>query len=98
MLWLQLHLCKRKGTLVVVSHDQEFLNVVCNNIIHVHNRKLAMYVLSACLSLCVYMHVHTQHVISPNPALLFTHRLRYRGSIDSFRHQVDTALESTRLL
>ena len=40
MLWLQLHLCKRKGTLVVVSHDQEFLNAVCNNIIHVHDRKL----------------------------------------------------------
>ena len=44
VLWLQLHLCKRKGTLVVVSHDQEFLNVVCNNIIHVNNRKLHVYV------------------------------------------------------
>ena len=59
MLWLQLHLCKRKGTLVVVSHDQEFLNVVCNNIIHVHNRKLAMYVLSACLSVFLCMCMYT---------------------------------------
>ena len=71
MLWLQLHLCKRKGTLVVVSHDQEFLNVVCNNIIHVHDRKLAMYVCVywyVCIMLCFY--VPTRHVLDTSAGIV----------------------------
>merc|ERR1719498_1215254 len=38
-----MHLCKRKGTLVIVSHDQEFLNTVCTHIVDVKHQKLQMY-------------------------------------------------------
>ncbi|KAM0881355.1 hypothetical protein ACQ4PT_033001 [Festuca glaucescens] len=32
-----------KDTLVVVSHDRDFLNTVCNSIIHLHDRSLHLY-------------------------------------------------------
>ncbi|KAI7733738.1 hypothetical protein M8C21_002958 [Ambrosia artemisiifolia] len=43
VLWLQDYLCSWKNTLVVVSHDRDFLNAVCNGIIHLHDFKLHTY-------------------------------------------------------
>ncbi|KAK9064031.1 hypothetical protein SSX86_017903 [Deinandra increscens subsp. villosa] len=43
VLWLEEYLCRWKKTLVVVSHDRDFLNNVCNEIIHIHDLKLHMY-------------------------------------------------------
>ncbi|KAI3703239.1 hypothetical protein L1987_73167 [Smallanthus sonchifolius] len=43
VLWLEEYLCRWKKTLVVVSHDRDFLNTVCNEIIHLHDSKLHMY-------------------------------------------------------
>lgn len=43
VLWLEEYLCRWKKTLVVVSHDRDFLNSVCNNIIHLHDMKLDLY-------------------------------------------------------
>ncbi|KAI3707802.1 hypothetical protein L2E82_36644 [Cichorium intybus] len=40
VLWLEEYLCRWKKTLVVVSHDRDFLNTVCNEIIHLHDLKL----------------------------------------------------------
>ncbi|KAD2804310.1 hypothetical protein E3N88_37687 [Mikania micrantha] len=37
------YLCRWKKTLVVVSHDRDFLNTVCNEIIHLHDLKLHTY-------------------------------------------------------
>ncbi|KAL6977293.1 ABC transporter F member 4 [Sarracenia purpurea var. burkii] len=37
------YLCRWKKTLVVVSHDRDFLNTVCNEIIHLHDLKLHIY-------------------------------------------------------
>lgn len=34
MLWLEEYLQRWKKTLVVVSHDRDFLNTVCTDIIH----------------------------------------------------------------
>ncbi|MFS7961534.1 putative ABC transporter, AAA+ ATPase domain, P-loop containing nucleoside triphosphate hydrolase [Helianthus anomalus] len=39
----QEYLCGWKKTLVVVSHDRDFLNTVCTDIIHLHDLKLHMY-------------------------------------------------------
>lgn len=39
--------CHRfKRILVLISHSQDFLNGVCTNIIHMHNRKLKYYTVS----------------------------------------------------
>lgn len=43
VLWLEEYLCRWKKTLVVVSHDRDFLNTVCNEIIHLHDLKLHFY-------------------------------------------------------
>lgn len=43
VLWLEEYLCRWKKTLIVVSHDRDFLNTVCTEIIHLHDMKLHMY-------------------------------------------------------
>ncbi|KAJ4779218.1 ABC transporter F family member 4 [Rhynchospora pubera] len=43
VLWLEEYLCQWKKTLIVVSHDRDFLNAVCNEIIHLHDLKLPAY-------------------------------------------------------
>ncbi|KAJ4795004.1 ATP-binding cassette sub-family F member 1 [Rhynchospora pubera] len=43
VLWLEEYLCQWKKTLIVVSHDRDFLNTVCNEIIHLHDFKLHVY-------------------------------------------------------
>lgn len=43
VLWLEEYLCRWKKTLIVVSHDRDFLNTVCNEIIHLHDMKLNFY-------------------------------------------------------
>ena len=34
VIWLDSYLCAWKKTLLIVSHDQNFLNNVCSDIIH----------------------------------------------------------------
>ncbi|OMP03676.1 ABC transporter-like protein [Corchorus olitorius] len=43
VLWLEEYLSRWKKTLVVVSHDRDFLNTVCTEIIHLHDFKLQFY-------------------------------------------------------
>ncbi|KAJ6901423.1 hypothetical protein NC651_019248 [Populus alba x Populus x berolinensis] len=43
VLWLEEYLCRWKKTVVVVSHDRDFLNTVCNDVIHLHDQKLNSY-------------------------------------------------------
>ncbi|XP_076949863.1 ABC transporter F family member 4-like [Bidens hawaiensis] len=43
VLWLEEYLCRWKKTLVVVSHDWDFLNTVCNEIIHLDELKFHTY-------------------------------------------------------
>mmetsp|Transcript_4055 Transcript_4055/g.8766 ORF Transcript_4055/g.8766 Transcript_4055/m.8766 type:complete len:605 (-) Transcript_4055:1170-2984(-) len=41
--WLEEHLKKFKRILLMVSHSQDFLNGVCTNIIHFHQKQLKYY-------------------------------------------------------
>ncbi|MCL7023529.1 hypothetical protein MKW94_022251 [Papaver nudicaule] len=43
VLWLEAYLCRWNKTLVVVSHDRDFLNTVCDEIIHLHDKQLQQY-------------------------------------------------------
>ena len=43
VIWLDSYLQSWKKTLLVVSHDQEFLSSVCEYIIHLDNKKLNYY-------------------------------------------------------
>jgi ATP-binding cassette, subfamily F, member 3 len=42
-LWLEDHLTKYPGTLLVVSHDRRLLDTVCTHILHLEHRKLTLY-------------------------------------------------------
>ncbi|MBR9973119.1 ABC-F family ATP-binding cassette domain-containing protein [Magnetospirillum sulfuroxidans] len=42
-LWLQSYLGSYPGTLLVISHDRELLNEVCNRIVHLERTKLVSY-------------------------------------------------------
>ena len=43
VLWLEEYLTRWKKTLVVVSHDRDFLNTVTTDIIHLHDQQLHGY-------------------------------------------------------
>jgi ATP-binding cassette subfamily F protein 1 len=43
VIWLDEYLQKWKKTLLVVSHDQNFLNSVCQEVLHIEDLKLASY-------------------------------------------------------
>ena len=43
VIWLDDYLQKWKHTLLIVSHDQDFLNSVCEEILHIEDLKLASY-------------------------------------------------------
>ncbi|CAO2203916.1 unnamed protein product [Urochloa humidicola] len=44
VMWLEEYLCTQwKKTLIVVSHDRDFLNAVCTDVINLHDRKLDFY-------------------------------------------------------
>ena len=43
VIWLDEYLQKWKKTLLIVSHDQDFLNTVCQEILHIENLKLISY-------------------------------------------------------
>lgn len=43
ILWLEQYLSRYPGSLIVVSHDREFLNACVNRIAHINNRKIDEY-------------------------------------------------------
>ncbi len=43
IVWLESYLQKYKGTVLLISHDRDFLNNVCEGIIHFEGKKLVQY-------------------------------------------------------
>ncbi len=43
IVWLESFLQKYKGTLLLISHDRDFLNNVCGDILHFEGKKLVQY-------------------------------------------------------
>lgn len=43
VMWLERWLAQYNNTLLLISHDRDFLNAVCNHIIHLHDQKLTIY-------------------------------------------------------
>ncbi|MDP1233207.1 ABC transporter ATP-binding protein, partial [Klebsiella pneumoniae] len=43
VVWLEDWLSRYAGTLVMISHDREFLDGVCNVTLHIENQKLKRY-------------------------------------------------------
>jgi ATP-binding cassette subfamily F protein 3 len=43
VIWLQDWLCKYDGTLLLISHDRDFLDTITDHIVHIEQNKLALY-------------------------------------------------------
>ena len=43
VLWLSNYLKKYTGTLLIISHDKDLLNTVCNHILHFEGKQLVLY-------------------------------------------------------
>ena len=43
LLWLEQWLTRYAGTLLLISHDRDFLDAVCDHIVHFERRKLVLY-------------------------------------------------------
>ncbi len=43
VLWVQAWLSAYKGTLVLISHDREFLDAICTHTLHLHGEELTLY-------------------------------------------------------
>ena len=43
IVWLESYLQKYKGTVLLISHDRDFLNNVCGGILHFEGKKLVQY-------------------------------------------------------
>jgi ATP-binding cassette subfamily F protein 3 len=43
VLWLQGYLKQVDSTVIVVSHDRGFLDAVCTDVVHFHQKKLTYY-------------------------------------------------------
>ena len=48
VIWLDDYLQKWKKTLLIVSHDQDFLNSVCQEIMHLDDKKIVVYKVCLC--------------------------------------------------
>ncbi|MGB0258833.1 MAG: ABC-F family ATP-binding cassette domain-containing protein, partial [Coraliomargarita sp.] len=42
--WFQQQLCRYSGAILTISHDREFLNAICKDIVEIRHRKLHRYV------------------------------------------------------
>ena len=60
VIWLDDYLQKWKKTLLIVSHDQDFLNSVCEEIIHLDDKKLVVYKgnYTIIYYLCIYLYIN----------------------------------------
>lgn len=43
ILWLEEYLTRYLGTIIIISHDREFLDKVCQITVHLHDKKLTRY-------------------------------------------------------
>ncbi|MFP3441893.1 ABC transporter ATP-binding protein, partial [Pantoea sp. SIMBA_133] len=43
LLWLEQWLTRYPGTLLLISHDRDFLDAVCDHIVHFDRRSLVLY-------------------------------------------------------
>lgn len=43
VIWLQDWLCRYPGTLLLISHDRDFLDTICSHIVHIEQAKATIY-------------------------------------------------------
>ena len=91
-LWLESHLRKYKGTLVLISHDKYILNDLCNYIIHIENFKLNTY--SGNYDTFQNTRAMQRELLSKQAVKQEKHRQHVQSYIDRFRYKASKAKQA----
>ena len=91
-IWLENYLKKYKGTLLIISHDKNILNNICENIIHFENKKLVFYSGNYNTFYKNYLQKHTnQEQLAKKQAEQKAH---LQSFIDRFRYKATKAKQA----
>lgn len=90
--WLENHLHKYRGTLLIISHDRQILNSLCNHIIHVEGLKLNTY--SGNYDTFRRTRAEQRELLSKQAAKQEKHRQHLQAYVDRFRYKASKAKQA----
>lgn len=91
-LWLEDHLQKYRGTLLIISHDKNILNSLCDYIVHFDNGKLVTY--SGNYDIFVKTRAVQKEALSRQAEKLEQKRKHLQSFVDRFRYKASKAKQA----
>ena len=91
-LWLEQHLQRYKGTLLIISHDKNLLNNLCNHIVHFDHEKLVLY--SGNYDTFRRTRSLQQEVLAKQAAKIAEKRRHLQSYVDRFRYKASKAKQA----
>lgn len=91
-LWLENHLRKYRGTLVIISHDRNILNDLCNYIVHFDHGKLVTY--SGNYDTFVRTRTMQKELLQKQALKLEQRRQHLQSFVDRFRYKATKAKQA----
>lgn len=91
-LWLEQHLQRYKGTLLIISHDKNLLNNLCNHIVHFDHGKLVLY--SGNYDAFRRTRSLQQEVLAKQAAKIAEKRRHLQSYVDRFRYKASKAKQA----
>ena len=91
-LWLQNHLQKYAGTMVLISHDRAILNALCTYIIHFDNKRLITY--GGNYDTFCKTRAMQQELLSKQAAKIEQKRRHLQAFVDRFRYKASKAKQA----
>ncbi len=91
-IWLENHLQKYRGTLILISHDRHILNSLCNYIIHFDNQTLITY--SGNYDNYEKTRALQREVLSRQAKKQEMHRKHLQSFVDRFRYKATKAKQA----
>lgn len=91
-IWLEKHLRRYAGTLLLISHDRFILNDLCNYIIHFENKKLNTY--SGNYDIFQKTRTQQREVLARQTAKQEMRRKHLQSFVDRFRYKASKAKQA----
>lgn len=91
-IWLESHLRKYRGTLLLISHDKEILNTLCDTIVHIEGKKLNTYsgnYDTFCVTRAMQRQVQAGQIKKQEE-----HRKHLQAYVDRFRYKASKARQA----
>ncbi len=91
-IWLKSHLKRYPNTLLIVSHDKDFLNEVCDNILHLDRGKMTLY--RGNYSIFAHMRAEKQMQVEKEAGKVAAQREHLQAFIDRFKAKASKAKQA----